>query len=97
MGELSDSQLLLLDNLIYLNGVIEEGDDDKTVAEVINDLKNPDNFNAAIHELGADEDEYVVYMNPDEWREILKHIENDPQLMNLKIKHGKGVFRVFRV
>ena len=85
MAELSKDQLILLDNLIYLNGVANRNG--KTVKFIVNDL---------LHRGGLKDSEtikngvveYPGQMSEKEWLSILRAIEQDPQLMNLTLEHG---------
>lgn len=88
--ELNEKQLILLDNLIYLDQIAncEEG---TTVGKFVNEmlemsLKDPDAFNATI----TDEQFYyckdmVNGMNADQWKNVLNTIASDETLMNMKI------------
>ncbi|NLD46044.1 MAG: DUF2974 domain-containing protein [Clostridiaceae bacterium] len=91
MSELMDNQLLLLDNLIYLNGVVNPDNEGKKVYDIVNDLLEhhtqdspAPKIKKAIYDKGND----AAYMPYDEWVTILKSIQADPELMNLTIKHG---------
>jgi hypothetical protein len=88
MAELSESQLLLLDNLIYLQEVANK--DNKTVSIIVNDLLYDNKLNKSINpqKIGT-EDEYPCKMTRKEWVVILEAIDKDPQLKALKIKNGQ--------
>ncbi|RRJ66920.1 DUF2974 domain-containing protein [Paenibacillus oralis] len=85
MGELSESQLILLDNLIYLDGVANRNG--KTVKVIVNDL-----LKGGLDKNRTVKDGIVSYpgqMSREEWITVLQAIKKDPQLMNLKVKHGE--------
>jgi len=71
---LSNEQLLLLDNLIYTNYV----DNGRTVRDIISIIKN-NNYNINSCE-----------MSSDEWKEIVRMIENDPVLLDYTVTNYKN-------
>ncbi|MFD3262201.1 Mbeg1-like protein [Paenibacillus lentus] len=87
MAELSKSQLILLDNLIYLNEVVNKKD--MTVGQIVNELIYDNKLDASINEdkIGTDE-EYPCNMSRGEWLAILDAINKDPQLRSLKVNKG---------
>ncbi|GGH11100.1 hypothetical protein [Paenibacillus segetis] len=87
MAELSESQLLLLDNLIYLKEVANKRN--STVSAVVKKLLDEKDLDKSINKkkIGT-EDEYPCKMSRDEWVAILETIKKDPQLMDLTIKNG---------
>ncbi|WP_435924237.1 Mbeg1-like protein [Paenibacillus sp. DYY-L-2] len=82
MAALNDSQLILLDNLIYLKNVANRND--ISVGEIVRDLIEKD------LDLSKDQktDKYPGSMSRTEWIDILKAIEQDPQLTNLTVQYG---------
>lgn len=88
---LDERQLILLDNLIYLNRCInieEQNQEDLTVGLIVNDLltMEEDDFEKEV----TDEQFYycnnmVNGMNAEEWRNILTVIQNDATLMEMQI------------
>lgn len=87
MAELSESQLILLDNLIYLKGVANSRD--KTVGEIVDDLLNNNKLSLSKDPRTG---KYPGSMSRDEWIGILKNIERDPQLKGLTVLHGDPGF-----
>lgn len=100
---LSNYQLVLLDNLIYLDTIVASGMD--TVREIVNTLlyENGDPNNTESY--GTIEKDCInahsggenCMMSRDEWVTVLKAIEADPILCNMKIHSvedtGKQGFR----
>ncbi|GGH11141.1 Mbeg1-like protein [Paenibacillus segetis] len=88
MAELSESQLLLLDNLIYLKDVANKND--MKVREIVESLLHQDGLDKSRNEkkIGT-EDEYPCKMKREEWIAILQAIEKDSQLMDLTITNGQ--------
>ncbi|AWB45602.1 hypothetical protein DCC85_16310 [Paenibacillus sp. CAA11] len=88
MSELSESQLLLLDNLIYLQNVVNR--EDMTVGSIVKTMLYKDGLEQSrnLNDIGG-EDEYPCKMSKKEWVTILKAIEKDPELKALKVKHGQ--------
>ncbi|WP_051569084.1 Mbeg1-like protein [Alkaliphilus transvaalensis] len=81
MSNLTDDQLILLDNLIYLNTMEEY--DQEPISEFVNELLYEDGLS-----LSEDPDNpghYPAEMTKEEWIQILKAIEQDSRLMNLTI------------
>ncbi|GAA0137007.1 hypothetical protein YSY43_38480 [Paenibacillus sp. YSY-4.3] len=87
MAELSESQLILLNNLIYLNEVVNRKD--ITVGQIVNELIYDNKLDESINEekIGTDE-EYPCNMSRGEWLAILNAINKDSQLRDLKVNHG---------
>ena len=85
---LSNYQLILLDNLIYL-GIFEKLKGVKTVENVINDLLNGEISQYWKDELAEDQSDKnnpgQCMMKEDEWIEVLRAIANDPVLCSLVI------------
>lgn len=85
---LTTEQLILLDNLIYLDYIASDNTYDSTVKSKVDyllDLPNEE-FEAAI----TDEqfyycDNMVNGMNADQWKNVLNAIASDEELMNMKI------------
>lgn len=78
MAELSESQLILLDNLIYLKNIANRSN--KTVGEAVEDVLDR-----------IKKDKYTdlpASMSKGEWVTILNNIQKDPQLTSLTIKNG---------
>ncbi len=93
MAELTNNQLLLLDNLIYLKGVACE-QENKTVADVVNgfldnhtDTKEGSRDEHLVEAMDVDGDN-VAFMSYKDWIQILQIIQSDPDLMKLRIKHS---------
>ncbi len=82
MAELSESQLILLDNLIYLKDVANR--ENKKVSVIVEDLLDGGLEKSKDKVTGT----YPGQMNEEEWIAILKNIEQDKQLMDLTVKHG---------
>ena len=84
---LTNTQLILLDNLIYLDYVVTKENEDTTVGDIVNRLLDtPEIFNTTI----TDEQfwyckDMVNGMNPEQWKSVLEAIKSDDYLMNLKI------------
>ncbi|HEY4391789.1 MAG TPA: Mbeg1-like protein, partial [Paenibacillus sp.] len=84
MSELSDRQLILLDNLIYLDDVANRNN--KKVEDIVDDL-----LKGGLDKSRTVKDGIVSYpglMTREEWVTILEAIRNDPQLTKLTLKHG---------
>ena len=83
---LTNEQLILLDNLIYLdNSVIQNN---VSVKSVVNNLLQMDN--KEFKEVVTDSQFYyckdmVNGMNPEQWKSVLETIKSDDYLMNHKI------------
>jgi HPt (histidine-containing phosphotransfer) domain-containing protein len=86
MGELNENQLVLLDNLIYLNDVVNR--ENKNLNTILRDLLYRNGLKLSEKEKNG-EIHYPGGMDRDVWITILKAIEKDPQLMNLTVKHGQ--------
>ncbi|MDN4066547.1 DUF2974 domain-containing protein [Paenibacillus vini] len=82
MSELSESQLILLDNLIYLKDVANR--ENVKVSVIVEDLLDGGLEKSKDQVTGT----YPGQLNEAEWITILKNIEQDKQLMNLTVKHG---------
>ncbi|WP_223068050.1 Mbeg1-like protein [Paenibacillus caui] len=80
MAELSESQLLLLDNLIYLNEVANKTNE--TVGDIVGELLDED---AEKLDLSRKDGKYPGQMSRAEWLDILHVINRDPQLKALRI------------
>ncbi|HEX9059270.1 MAG TPA: Mbeg1-like protein [Clostridia bacterium] len=91
MADLNETQLLLLDNLIYLEGVADKKD--TTVKEVIDDLTSKNYAGLMKSRSKKEEDfgtdnEWPVCMTKDQWIDVLNAIKSDPKLMSLRIQNG---------
>lgn len=86
LTELTDNQLVLLDNLIYLKDVANRNG--TKVSFIVRDLLYRDGLKKSATEKDG-EIHYPGQMSKEEWISILKAIEKDPQLMNLKVQHGR--------
>ncbi|AZK48624.1 Mbeg1-like protein [Paenibacillus lentus] len=90
MAELNESQLLLLNNIMYLKGVANSNK--RTVGEVVDILLNGGGLDKNIEIVkkkgGGTEEKYPHDMSRGEWVAILNAINKDPQLKDLKINHG---------
>lgn len=89
-NSLNETQLLLLDNLIHLEGVADQGE--ITVREVIGRLTK-NNYAGLMKsqnpkKIGTDE-EWPCYMSKQRWIDIIDAIKNDPKLLALRISEGK--------
>jgi hypothetical protein len=87
MAELTEYQLLLLDNLIYLEEVANY--DGYKIQDVVKRLLYKGGLEKSHNKkkIGTN-DEWPCYMTKLEWLTVLKQIEADPVLMSLTIKHG---------
>lgn len=83
MAELSESQLILLDNLIYLKGVVNKSG--RLLRKIISDLLDEGNLDLSKDPKTGD---YPASMSRSEWIDLLNIIKNDPQLSKLVVKHG---------
>ena len=100
---LSNYQLVLLDNLIYLDTIVEADDRKYTVGEIIKKLLYAEGSNIAgtgtIEEdcLNAHSGKANCMMTKEDWVKVLQAIEADPVLCNLQIHNvedtGKTGFR----
>ncbi|MDD4590772.1 MAG: DUF2974 domain-containing protein [Parabacteroides sp.] len=86
---LTNSQLLLLDNLIYLNEVVNHNTD--TVGEIVDRLLNQGGLDSSINpdKIGT-VDEFPGRMTRAEWVEILEFIEADTELCSYTLTNGVG-------
>lgn len=92
---MENKQLILLDNLIYLNRTVNAISNDKnaTVASIVTSLINmaENDIESFIAEVTDPQFYYcnnmVNGMNPDQWKSVLKAIQSDDELMKLKITH----------
>ncbi|NLD47039.1 MAG: hypothetical protein GX660_07545 [Clostridiaceae bacterium] len=92
-NELNETQLLLLDNLIHLEGVADQNG--RTVKQVIENLAN-NNYKGLMKsqnpkKIGTDE-EWPCYMSKQRWIDIIDAIKNDPKLLALRISEGKTIW-----
>ena len=88
MAELKENQLLLLDNLIYLNEVTNQ--EGQTVEYVVDRLLKGELDKSRTDDptkIGTNQ-EWPCLMSRNEWLEILNQIENDPVLKSMKITNG---------
>lgn len=88
MAELKENQLLLLNNLIYLQGVADGND--KKVGDIVDYLLYNNGLDKSrnLSKIGTD-DEYPCKMSKEEWLVILRAIEKDSQLRSLKVADGR--------
>lgn len=87
MNELNESQLLLLNNLIYLQGVADSNK--KTVKEIVDSLIKGGRLEESINQEAEDaERKYPFDMTRGEWENLLEKIYNDEQLSSLTLTHG---------
>ncbi|WP_058487091.1 hypothetical protein [Defluviitalea phaphyphila] len=85
-GELSETQLALLDCLIYIDDVVKIDEGEKvTVGEVVKSLlaNNAENLDKNKDPDGG----YPATIPRERWIDILKAIQADEQLCNLVITH----------
>ena len=85
MAELSESQLILLDNLIYLNDVANKNN--RTVGDIVDSLLHGGGLDKS-KTIKDGKEAYPGQMSRSEWETILKAIEKDKDLTSLKLKHG---------
>lgn len=89
MGQLSTEEVLLLNNLIYMNNQDPFRDmadyQGKTLGDLVNDI-DVSKFKSEI--------EYTTFTNGDEWKNIIESVRADEKLCNTKIEasydDGKG-------
>ncbi|WP_055109372.1 Mbeg1-like protein [Paenibacillus ihumii] len=88
MAELNENQLLLLNNLIYLQGVADSNG--KKVGDIVDSFLYSNGLDKSrnLSKVGTD-DEYPCKMSKEEWLVILRAIEKDPQLRSLKVTDGR--------
>lgn len=81
MGQLSAAQVLLLNNLMYMNGNAPLTDissyEGRTVGDLVRDI-DVSRFDS--------NKEYTTYTKGDEWRDIIQAIQSDDTLCNTKIE-----------
>lgn len=81
MGQLSAAQVLLLNNLMYMNGNAPLTDissyEGRTVGDLVRDI-DVSRFDSNTT--------YTSYTNGDEWRDIIQAIQSDDTLCNTKIE-----------
>ena len=89
-NELTENELILLDNLVYLKMDDKYINGGYAVSDIINEFtKNP----KLLDESKNDKGKYPGMMSKGEWKRIIKNISNNPKLMNLhvaKIKETKS-------
>lgn len=85
MAELSENQLILLDNLIYLNDVANKNN--RTVGDIVDSLLHGGGLDKS-KTIKDGKEAYPGQMSRGEWETILKAIEKDKDLTSLKLKHG---------
>ncbi|MUG44357.1 Mbeg1-like protein [Paenibacillus woosongensis] len=88
MAELKENQLLLLNNLIYLQGVADSNN--KKVGDIVDSFLYGNGLDKSrnLSKIGTD-DEYPCKMSKEEWLVILRAIEKDPQLRSLTVADGR--------
>lgn len=92
---LSDSQLMLLEQLTYLNSSVYKGagtskvDNPKTVAELMSAFMD-ENGNLDLSELESPEADVGDFTSGKQWAGMLREIANDEKLMKLEI--GKSYY-----
>ena len=81
MGQLSTEQVLLLNNLMYMNGTAPFTDisayEGRTVGDLVRDID--------VNQFKSNT-EYTTYTNGDEWRDIISAIQSDDTLCNTRIE-----------
>ena len=88
---LTEKQLILLDNLIYLNDSVINGESD--VKEIVNDLLDKEKNEFEEFQKAITDNQFyycgnmVNGMNAEEWKNVLTAIKNDDYLMNISQKH----------
>lgn len=80
MSKLTYEELILLDNLIYLEWNAKE---DEKLINIVYDLLNYEQFDNLMDAVGN----CVVRISTKEWFDILDQIKNKPNLKNLRIKN----------
>lgn len=80
MSKLTYEELILLDNLIYLEWNAKENE---KIIDIVYDLLNYEDFDSLMDAVGN----CVVRISTEEWINILKQIKNKPNLKNLRIKN----------
>ena len=80
MSNLTYEELILLDNLIYLEWDAKE---DEKLIDIVNDLLNYEQFDNLMDAVGN----CVVRISTEEWINILKQIKNKSNLKNLRIRN----------
>jgi len=80
MCKLTYEELILLDNLIYLEWDVKE---DESLINLVYDLLNKGEFNKLMNNVGN----CIIKMPESEWVNILNQIINKPNLRNLRIKN----------
>jgi hypothetical protein len=80
MCKLTYEELILLDNLIYLEWDAKE---DYSLMDIVYDLLNDQDFDKLMNNMGN----CIIKMPKSEWIYILDQIINKPNLKNLKIKN----------
>lgn len=89
MAELTESQLILLDNLIYLKGIANTENDKMELGDIVEYLLNGNGLEKSRNpKYAGTEKEYPAMMSRPEWVNILTAIQNDKKLSSLTIKHG---------
>ena len=83
---LTEEQLLLLNNLIYLENVTIHGASDRSVGDIVKDLLKRngaglDNSRTDNEEEIGTINEYPAAISRDQWIEILEAIQDDQQLL----------------
>lgn len=86
MAELSENQLILLDNLIYLSDVANRNDE--KVKSIVLDLLYRDGLKKS-ETVKDGITTYPGQMTREEWVTVLEAIKKDPQLMNLTLESGQ--------
>ena len=86
MEVLTENQLLLLNNLIYLEDVADHGAGERVVGVVIRDLLDEngaglDKSRSRIPSEIGTINEYPAAISRDQWIEILEAIQDDQQLL----------------
>lgn len=80
MCRLTYEELILLDNLIYLEWNVEE---DEMLIDLVYDLLNNGEFDKLMDSVGN----CIIKMPENEWIDILSQILNKPNLRNLRVKN----------
>ena len=109
---LSNYQLILLDNLIYLDEVTKTYGEDTTIEDIVKNLLYKDGDESAgtgtgtiiqdclNHYIPGDPEAVNCMMTKEEWIEVLKAIEADPVLCSLTVhkveNHTEGALDGFR-
>lgn len=94
---LNENQLILLDNIIYLDSTanVEEGTSVGRLVNGLLDLSDEDFEKAIIDEQFYYCGNMVNGMSAEEWKNVLTAIKNDEYLMNMQITNNSKAEWIF--